>query len=374
MSDRNQAQMRLRALLTAVALGVASACGAAGSDQAGEQDGHAVILLYHHVAADTPASTSVTPETFEAHLEYLQSHDYQVLPLSRIIEALTGNGDPLPPRAVAFTFDDAYDSVASEAAPRLERYGYPYTVFVSTDYIDQGYGNYLTWEELRALERRGAAIANHSRSHDHYLARRSDAESDRAWRDRVSADIRAARERLDAELRAPLTALAYPYGEFGPALTELVADLGIVAFGQQSGPAGPASDPQALPRFPMASRYADLDGLAEKLATRPLRVSVKAPADPVLTAGAAPPALRLQIDSPGALLDALSCFVSNQPSPAIRWIDREAGLVEVSAQRGLLVGRSKYTCTAPAADGSGAYYWYSHLWMVRPAGGGWYRD
>ncbi|MEQ8859795.1 MAG: polysaccharide deacetylase family protein [Pseudomonadales bacterium] len=335
---------------------------------------HAVILLYHHVAEDTPASTSVSPATFAGHLDYLQANDYRVLPLSRIIAALSDPSAPaLPERAVAITFDDAYRSVYSQAAPLLARHGYPFAVFVSTDYIDAGFGNYLTWEELRELEARGVEVANHSRSHPHYLLRRAD-ESEADWRQRIATDMRAAAQRLDEELKEPLRAIAYPYGEFDPALTELTAELGLVGFGQQSGPVGRASNLQALARFPMAGRYADTDGLAEKLRTRPFAVTVLSDVGPVLDATPVAPTLRLRLEAEDASMDALACFVSGQRPPEVRWIDRERGVVEVTARAPLPTGRSKYTCTAPARAGGRVFYWYSHLWMTPPGPHAWYRD
>lgn len=362
-----------RALTASLLAVCAWACGAADAGPDAANDRHAVILLYHHVSDDTPPSTSVTPERFEAHLNHLQNHGYQVVPLSRIIATLTA-GDPLPARAVAITFDDAYRSVLTEAAPRLERRGWPYAVFVSTDYLDGNLTGYLRWDELRSLEARGAEIGNHSRSHTHYV-HRPPGESAEAWRRRISADIRAAQARLEAELRHPLAALAYPYGEFTPALAELARELGFVAFGQQSGPVGPDSPLGALPRFPIAGPYAALDSLAEKLRTRPFPVRVVAGADPVLLHDAdTAPTLRLVLAAPDADLAALSCFVAGQPPPRVTWLDADAGLVEIQARQPLPVGRSKYTCTAPARTGGGVFYWYSHLWM-RPLGAGrWYED
>ncbi len=103
----------------AMAAAVAAAAATSGSHNAGDTaTGSAVVLLYHHVADDTPASTSVTPQRFAAHLAYLKRHDYQVVPLSRIISAVT-SGTPLPARAVAITFDDGYRSVYEHAAPLL---------------------------------------------------------------------------------------------------------------------------------------------------------------------------------------------------------------------------------------------------------------
>ena len=375
MSDRLRRRIALAAAcLLAAGAGACDAADGRPADPPGPPAGHAVVLLYHHVAGDTPASTSVTPGTFEQHLEHLAANDYRVLSLSRVIEGLRNpEGAPLPPRAVAITFDDAYESVYREAAPRLSRRGWPFAVFVSTDYLDRGYGHYMSWDELRELEAGGAEIGNHSLAHGHYVHRRP-GEAEDAWRNRISADIRGAQQRLETELDAPLRVLAYPYGEFDPALAALTRELGFVGFGQQSGPAGPGMDPATLPRFPMASRYADVDGLAEKLRTVPFDVTVLSDVGPVLAPDAAAPALRLRLGPASARLDALNCFVTGQGAPRVRWLDRAAGEVEVTAGAALPVGRSKYTCTAPAAAGGGVFHWYSHLWMKPPAEGDWYPD
>jgi poly-beta-1,6-N-acetyl-D-glucosamine N-deacetylase len=366
----NRATTVVRAMLLNGLLCAVAACGAphaAPADGAG-----AVVLLYHHVAEETPPSTSVTPVQFASHLQFLADNDFRVVALSKVIAAVR-DAAPLPERAVAITFDDAYRSVLTSAVPLLQERGWPFTVFVSTDYIDNGYGAYLDWNELRRLEAAGAEIGNHSRTHAHYPFHRA-GESASAWRARIRADMAQAQRRLEAELASPLAAIAYPYGEFTPAVTAIAGELGLVGFGQQSGAVGRNADPLSLARYPMASGYASIDQLAEKLRTRAFRVTVRSPSDPVLPLAAAAPTLELQLAGDYAALDALSCFVGGQDAPQIRWLDRERGIVAVTANAPLPVGRSKYTCTAPATDADGVYYWYSHLWMKPPAADRWYAD
>ena len=51
-------------------------CLAGPASSADTQLAHSsgVILLYHHVADDTPRSTSVTPDEFAQHLDYIAEH------------------------------------------------------------------------------------------------------------------------------------------------------------------------------------------------------------------------------------------------------------------------------------------------------------
>ena len=351
----------LIALLSAAVMCLPSAATA--------DDTTAVVLLYHHVDATTPASTSITPARFDAQLDFLEREGYSVIPLADVVQALLDN-QSLPARAVALTFDDGYDSVYSAALPRLERRGWPFTVFVATDYIDDGYAGFMSWAELRDLEARGGTVANHSTSHAH-LIRRTAGEGDAEWRRRVRADIETAQARLETELDHPLRMLAYPYGEFDAALEAIVADLGFAAFGQQSGPVYAPLGLQQLARFPMATGYDSIEGLAEKLKTRPLPVTVLAPASRVLGARAAAPVLEVRLPDGAYRRDALRCYVAGQEPARIDW---RGDVATIRARRPLGPGRGKYNCTAPSTTIPGVYHWYSHLWIQPRDDGSWYPD
>jgi peptidoglycan/xylan/chitin deacetylase (PgdA/CDA1 family) len=327
------------------------------------------VLLYHHVSSDTPASTSVTPGTFRAHLDLIASEGYEVVPISRIVDALV-NGTELDSRWVAITFDDAYESVGRVAAPELARRGWPFTIFVSTDFIDQGYGGYLTWDELRALESEGAVIANHAMGHEH-LVRRSPNESERNWMDRLAAEVTGAQTRLEAELQNPPRLFTYPFGEFTAEIAHLMQSLGFIAFGQQSGPVGSTSNAHAIPRFPLARGFDSTDSLAEKLRTEHLPLVDPEPPATLLAADAGAPLLELRIDDRAGIRPGnLTCFVAGQPQTEVTW--GEVGTVTVQAEKPLPPGRSKYTCTAPHPTISRAYYWHTHLYIKPRSDGSWY--
>jgi len=334
--------------------------------------GSAKILLYHHVADDTPRSTSVSPEVFDGHLKLLEDGGYQVVSLQKIVAALVA-GDEIDSSWVAITFDDGYRSVLSNAAPRLTKRHWPFTVFVSSDYADQGQGDYLGWDELRELERRGATIANHSRAHEHLVRRRPE-ENEDIWQRRIAQDILDAQQRFEAELDHPVRFFSYPYGEFDAPLSRLMTSLGFISLGQQSGPVGIGTNPYAIPRFPLATGFDDVRSVAEKLRTEYLPLVDPPVPAVILAADAMPPVLHLRIDTDSAHVKRLSCFVNGQPGAAVQWIDAEAGKVEIRAQQSLRAGRSKYTCTAPVAGRAGVYYWHTRLWIKPLADGSWYSD
>jgi peptidoglycan/xylan/chitin deacetylase (PgdA/CDA1 family) len=325
------------------------------------------ILLYHHVSDSTPASTSVSPATFAAHLELIEREGYEVVPLTQIVDALVA-GEPMASRWVAITFDDAYESVASTAAPMLAERSWPFTVFVSTDYVDDGHGLYLGWDDLRALEADGATIGNHTLAHEH-MVRRKAGETTRDWQDRLAREVTDAQARLQEELNAPLRLFTYPYGEFDAEVAELMQSLGFIAFGQQSGAVGSTTNHYAIPRFPLAKGFDSVQSLAEKLRTEHLPLlEPEAPAT-LLAADAGPPVLELRIDDAARVRPgSLNCFVAGQPNAKVTWGEA----VIIQAGESLRAGRSKYTCTAPHPDIPRAYYWHSHLYIKPRADGSWY--
>ena len=235
---------------------------------------HGVVLLYHHIDDSTPPETSTEPHQFRAHLDYLDDEGFTVLRLSAMLGALA-RGEPVPDNAVAITFDDAYPSVYATATPELVARGMPFTVFIATDDIDRGNATYMTWAQLRSLDRTFADFGAHSLSHGHLLERRG-GESEAQWRERAGEEIRASASRIETALDTEVASFAYPYGEYDEALVELVAAAGLYGLAQQSGAFGAGVSPQQVPRFPMGGGYDGLTRLVTAVRSRPLPVTVAA--------------------------------------------------------------------------------------------------
>lgn len=332
--------------------------GAFPSAHAEEQQ--AVLFMYHHFGVNEYPSTNVRLEQFDAHLDYLAQSGYQVWPLAKVVQYLRQQ-KPFPGRVAAITIDDAYLSVFEQAYPRLRERGWPFTVFVSTDGVDQHFKAYMSWQQMREMQQHGASIENHSATHD-YLIRRRAGETEAQWRERMQNDIGRAQQRISAELGTTPTLFAYPYGEYNEALAGLVEKMGLVAFGQQSGPVGLNADLRALPRFPMAERFAGLADFKQKLNSLAFPVTAIRPWEPVVLTKQAP-RMEMELGESDARLDQLSCFVSGQGAVAVEWLDRKARRFVVQAPAALPRGRSRYNCTAPSPQ-PGRYFWFSHLWIV----------
>lgn len=334
--------------------------------------GDAVILMYHNVSESTPESTSVTPATFERHMQYLADNGFTVWPLFKTLLHLA-SGKPVPEKTVVLTFDDAYTSVYTNAYPVLKEKGWPFTVFVTTMYIADGYNNYMSWAQLREIRQHGGDVGNHSRSHVH-LVRKRGGETDEQWRTRITSEIEGAQAVLRRHVDDPVLAVAYPYGEYSKEVRDLLWELGYFGLGQQSGAVGRESDFQAIPRYPIATGFDDMDNFAIKVSSKALPVMVLSPEDGVLDPGTDIPVLTMRLLEGDYSKGTLACYASGQGRIQHEWLDRELGVVQVRANEPVPPGRAKYNCTARSGSGNNVFYWYSYLWMKPREDGSWYRD
>lgn len=108
-----------------------------------------VILMYHRIASEDfdPWRLCVTPEHFEEQLQVLNR---LVVPLrmTELVEGLRHRN--VPERSAVLTFDDGYADNLYAAAPLLEAYGIPATVFVVSGQL--GVEKEFWWDSLgRAL-------------------------------------------------------------------------------------------------------------------------------------------------------------------------------------------------------------------------------
>lgn len=205
----------------------------------------APVLMYHYVrvVADPQAdqlgfSLSVTPAAFETQMTYLISHGFTTITPDDLWQAVSGQST-LPPKPVLITFDDGYADFYTAAWPILKKYNLKATAFVVTGFLSDLAGRYLTWSEVRELDRSGlVTIADHTAHHVN-VATSAQAEF----------EIVASKQRLEAFLGHAVTAFAYPGGTFNIAAEKMVAKSGFnFGFTTQGGRSHSLAARLAAPR------------------------------------------------------------------------------------------------------------------------------
>jgi peptidoglycan/xylan/chitin deacetylase (PgdA/CDA1 family) len=171
-----------------------------------------VILMYHRFRAFPANKYEVSHYDFRAQLEYIARHGYEVISIDQLVEALqTQDPDLLPPRSVVITVDDGYRCVYDFAWPLLSEYGFPFAVYIYTNYVAGG-GNSMTWSEIRDLASDDlVTIGSHSISHGDLANPRKARGPYDAW---VRRELAYPKNRLEAEIGKPVRTFAWPYGSF----------------------------------------------------------------------------------------------------------------------------------------------------------------
>jgi peptidoglycan/xylan/chitin deacetylase (PgdA/CDA1 family) len=188
-----------------------------------------LVLCYHGVSDSWPSPSAVRPQRLRAQLRFLRKRGYRSVSLA---EALNGERRG---RRLVITFDDAYTSILTLAAPVLRELGMTATVFVPTDAaaasatmswseLRQWVGSEhepelrcMSWEQVRELAAQGWEIGSHTCSHPH-LPELDDR--------RLESELEASRRACEEEIQAPCGFLAYPFGDYDARVMERAAAAG----------------------------------------------------------------------------------------------------------------------------------------------------
>ena len=320
-----------------------------------------VVLLYHHVDTKTPPSTSISPTQFAEHMAFLAAN-YQVVSLP---DALTHiqNGESLPDKAVAITFDDGFKNILENGHPVLRQHQFPYTVFVNPGAIGTQ-RNQLTWDEVNLMQKQGATFANHTMDHLHLLERK-EGETQQQWLTRVWQNIDQAEQLITERTGQNYKMLAYPFGEYDSNIQQMLEHKGYIGLGQHSGAINRNTDLTALPRFPAAGRYANLKTLKTKLNSLAFDSISSNIVNPDRLSDREFPLVQLSIDETDTRLGQAQCFFQGKSIS----LERKENLLEFAPSIPLPVGRSRVNCTSPSVSEGGRYYWFSQPFFVSDSTG-----
>ncbi len=320
----------------------------------------AVILQYHHIDGETPASTSVSIEEFNAHLEWLEHNDFKITGIKELLKKLSTAGFDNTEKLVVLSFDDSGISVCDVAWPILKKRKLPFVVFISTSIMKVENPSRCSWQQLRQMEKSGLMVAgNHSHTHPHMLDVGRFANMEH-WKTFIVQEIQTAQAIIDRELGEQPRFFAYPYGEHNPRLESIVEKSGYVAFGQHSGAVGSHSSLVSLPRFPLSGHYANLERFSDKMYSLPLPIlsEVYSPNPVYISSIHNPPLLTLELE--GDFNYRVQCYLGSGERIITQ---QEGSVVNAKASMPISTGRNRYNCTAPS-DIPGRFYWYSRQWLV----------
>ena len=191
------------------------------------------ILMYHSISSYASPKfkpCTVSPETFDEHLSYLEQYHYTPITVTQFVQAMVRGGDGLPARPVVLTFDDGYADFYTKALPALKRHGFVATLYIPTAFVggtslwvqDMGEGSrpLLTWEQLAEISASGIECGAHTHTH-----RPLDMLPPSVARD----EIVHSKELLEEHLGQQVSSFAYPYGYYSARVRQIVRAAGYAS-------------------------------------------------------------------------------------------------------------------------------------------------
>ena len=112
----------------------------------------------------------------------------------------------VPARSAIITIDDGYVSGYSEAWPILKKFGYPFTMFVYTNYIGTG-GKSISWQQLEEMQKAGVEIGSHTVSHDRLTGKKGKGRTEANYDEWLWNELNGSKELLQSRLGAPVRTL-----------------------------------------------------------------------------------------------------------------------------------------------------------------------
>jgi len=234
------------------------------------------VFCYHTFDSRTPTDFTLSSARFNEQLRFLYVQKIPVIPLSALEDHLA-KGTPLPERSVVITIDDGYKSAKTIAWPILQRYGFPFTLYVYPHAISHLKGS-LTWDDLRLMAGAGADIESHTQTHP-FLTHPEVAMNQKDYQAWIDYEVSESKHRIEEELKRPVTSLAYPYGGYDEFVAERVKLAGYhTALTCEDGDVDRFTDPWRLNRR-LIFHNTSLKTFAYAFLHKPLQLADLSPRD-----------------------------------------------------------------------------------------------
>lgn len=190
-----------------------------------------IVLGYHRVVDQVRRpDTEISKADFEAQMQQLKDQGITVIPMHDLLAWKRGEKD-IPAHSAVITLDDGWKSQYEAAWPILQKFGYPCTLFVYTDYVKGGPksgGQSITWEQIAEMRDAGVDIGAHTISHKDLRGnkRGPNAPDYDAW---LWNELNGSKQMLEQRLGIKIEAMALPFGFYNAHVQEVAKKAGYDA-------------------------------------------------------------------------------------------------------------------------------------------------
>ncbi len=287
-------------------------------------------------------------DIFLKHIELIKELNYQFIHPD---EFQKNFHIPKKNKKILLTIDDAFKSFYDFAWPYLKKEKIPFILFVSTEPV--GKKGYMTWDQIKEVDRESfAIIGHHSHSHE-YLIEESN--------ENFVNDIKNASKIFRKKIGYVPKLFSYPFGEYSEFMRNYISNNFTYAFGQHSGVIDVNKEKYQLPRFPINENYGKIKRFKSIIKTYPLEYKSLVPIEKKLNNQNNPPIFKVEFFDNQKNIENISCY-SNEGG---KWEKSNSKLnnktLTIKFREDFLPRRGRINCSL---NDSGKWRWFGAQFII----------
>jgi len=306
-------------------------------------------IMYHRFDENKYPSTNIQMEVFLKQIQLIKDLNYSFIHP----EDFEKNFNiPKKQKKILITVDDAFQSFYEVAWPFLKENRIPFILFVSTEPV--GNRGYMTWEQIREVEKeKFAVIGHHSHSHEYLI--------DKTNED-FEEDIETANRIFNEKIGYVPSLFSYPFGEYSEFMRNYISKKFTYAFGQHSGVIDVNKEKFQLPRFPINENYGELKRFTSIIKTYPLEYKELLPVEKKLNKSNNPPLFSVEFFKDQKNIKNINCY-SNEGN---QWeksnIKFNDTILYINFREAFLPRRGRINCSL---NDDGKWRWFGTQFIVK---------
>jgi peptidoglycan/xylan/chitin deacetylase (PgdA/CDA1 family) len=305
-------------------------------------------IMYHRFDENKYPSTNIQMNIFLEQIQLIKDLNYDFIHPENFEKNFN---IPKKQKKILITIDDAFQSFYEVAWPFLKENKIPFILFVSTEPV--GNKGYMTWDQIKEVEKESfAIIGHHSHSHDYLI--------DVSNEDFIK-DIEAANKIFTEKIGYIPSLFSYPFGEYSEFMRQYISKNFTYAFGQHSGVIDVNKEKFQLPRFPINENYGELKRFTSIIKTYPLEYKKLLPLEKKLNKSNNPPSFSVEFFDNQENIKNINCY-SNEGN---KWekskIQFDSNTLNIKFREAFLPRRGRINCSL---NDNGKWRWFGTQFIV----------
>ena len=306
-------------------------------------------IMYHRFDENKYPSTNIQMDVFYEQIKLIQDSGYEFLNPNELENKFN---KVKKEKKILLTIDDGFKSFYQNAWPFLKENKIPFILFVSTEPI--GGNGYMTWDQIREIEKESfALIGHHSHSHD-YLIDKSDTE--------FTADMDIANKIFLNEIGYIPSMFSYPFGEYSEFMRDYASKNFKYAFGQHSGVIDLNKEKFQLPRFPINENYGKLERFKTIINTFPLEYKKLLPIEKKIGKQNNPPNFQVEFFKEQKNIRNITCFSNEGDIWKKSEIQIKENILTIKFREAFKPRRGRINCSL---NDNGKWRWFGTQFIIK---------